>query len=197
MPSEPACFASPPRRPTGRRLSRRRLAGFLIALLLPVTGVAMGVYQAPDDFLDEVFAGAPPAPKAVWLTAELREDVAGILGHPPATMRLRYWKQGERTAWIVEEIGKEKPITTGIVVTAGRIETVKVLIFRESRGWEVRHGFFTDQFREAGLEPDGELDRTIDSISGATLSVSAVTRLARMVLYLDARVAGDEPARAG
>ncbi len=153
----------------------------------------MGVYQAPEDFLHEVFAGSPPSPGAIWLTADLREGVSGILGHPPATMRLRYWKQGDRTAWIVEEIGKEKPITTGIVVSGGRIESVKVLVFRESRGWEVRHGFFTDQFRQAALSENGGLDRSIDSISGATLSVSAITRLARMVLYLDSRVVGSEP----
>ncbi len=153
----------------------------------------MGVYQAPEAFLDEVFAGSPPGAQALWLTTDVRDDVSEILGHPPATMRLRYWRQGDRTAWIVEEIGKEKPITTGIVVAGGRIESVKVLIFRESRGWEVRHGFFTDQFRHAALSEDGELDRNIDSISGATLSVNAVTRLARMVLYLDARVAGNGP----
>jgi hypothetical protein len=154
----------------------------------------MGVYQAPDDFLREVFSGSPPASQVLWLTADLQHEVSVILGHPPATMRLRYWKQGDRTAWIVEEIGKEKPITTGIVVAAGRIESVKVLVFRESRGWEVRHSFFTEQFRRAGLAEDGRLDRTIDGISGATLSVSAVTRLARMVLYLDARMARNEPA---
>lgn len=161
--------------------------------MTPLLATATGVYQAPDAFLNEVFAGSPPSPKALWLTTGLRDEVAGILGHPPATMRVRYWKQEDRTAWIVEEIGKEKPITTGIVVAGGRIESVRILIFRESRGWEVRHGFFTDQFRQAALSKDGTLDRHIDSISGATLSVDAVTRLARMVLYLDARVAGNEP----
>lgn len=194
MPSEALVSASPPRRPAGHRQPRRWLAGFLIALASPLVATATGVYQAPDDFLNEVFAGSPPDPRALWLTADLRREVTGILGHPPATMRVRYWKRGDRTAWIVEEIGKEKPITTGIVVAAGRIETVKVLVFRESRGWEVRHQFFTDQFREAGLSDDGRLDRHIDSISGATMSVSAVTRLARMVLYLDSRAFGDEPA---
>lgn len=162
--------------------------------MAPAVAVAMGVYQPPEDFLAEAFAGSPPPPKALWLTAELREQVTDILGHPPAKMRLRYWRQGGRTAWIVEEIGKEKPITTGIVIDDGRIEKVKVLIFRESRGWEVRHDFFTDQFRQAALGSDRRLDRSIDGISGATLSVKAITRLARMALYLDARLDRDEPA---
>jgi hypothetical protein len=59
-----------------------------------------------------------------------------------------------------------------------------VLIFRESRGWEVRHDFFTDQFKGVTLNDDRELDLPIDNISGATLSVRALTRLARLALYL-------------
>lgn len=165
---------------------------FLLAA--PTVMAGMGVYQEPDDFIRETFAGQPPTPTALWITANLREPIAEILGHPPAVMRLRYWRQGDRTAWIVEEIGKEKPITTGIVVDKGRIERVKVLVFRESRGWEVRHEFFTDQFRQVSLTEDRELDRHIDSISGATLSVHAITRLARLALFLDGRIDKNESA---
>ena len=174
-----------------RKISHIALLTFVLA---GVSGVAAarGVYQEPDDFLSETFAGEPPAVRALWITPALREEVAGILGHPPNAMRIRYWADGGRTAWIVEEIGKEKPITTGIVVNGGSIERVKVLIFRESRGWEVRHDFFTEQFDGATLNGHRELDRTIDGISGATMSVSAVTRLARMVLLLDRKVAADE-----
>lgn len=151
----------------------------------------MGVYQEPRDFIHEVFTGDPPEPAALWITPALREPIEDILGHPPSKMRMRYWRREDRTAWIVEEIGKEKPITTGFVIEQGRIERVKVLVFRESRGWEVRHSFFTDQFREAALEPDGDLDRHIDSISGATLSVSAIKRLAKLTLFLDSQVRRD------
>jgi hypothetical protein len=178
-----------------RRIPGCRPWGLLVLMVIaPFAVAAMGVYQAPEDFLKETFAGQPPAPEALWLTADVREAVTDILGHPPATMRLRYWRDGGRTAWIVEEIGKEKPITTGIVIADGRIEKVKVLVFRESRGWEVRHDFFTNQFRQVGLNGDQQLDRSIDSISGATLSVHAITRLARMTLFLDSRVARDESA---
>jgi hypothetical protein len=65
---------------------------------------------------------------------------------------------------------------------------VKVLIFRESRGWEVRYPFFTDQFKDATLTAERNLDRKIDGISGATLSVNALTKLARLALFLDSYV---------
>jgi uncharacterized protein with FMN-binding domain len=86
----------------------------------------------------------------------------------------------------LEEIGKEQPITTGIVVEDGKIDQVKVLVFRESRGFEVRYPFFTDQFRGATLREGLDLDREIDGISGATLSVRALTKLARLALLLHA-----------
>ena len=93
-----------------------------------------------------------------------------------------------RTAWILEEVGKEKPITAGIVINNEKIELVKVLVFRESRGWEVRHDFFTNQFKQIALKPDHQLDKSIDNISGATLSVRAVSKLARIALLLDKKV---------
>ena len=112
-----------------------------------------------------------------------------ILAHPYKGLRIRYWQEQDKSAWILEEIGKEKPITVGFVVRDGRIQQVKVLVFRESRGWEVRHSFFTDQFKQAGLTGTHELDTRIDNISGATLSVRAVSKLARIALLLDNRVA--------
>jgi hypothetical protein len=114
--------------------------------------------------------------------------VQQILGHSPGSLRVRYWLQGERTAWILEDIGKTEPITTGIVVDNSAIARIEVLIYRESRGWEVKHPSFTKQFKGATLTALSELDRQIDGITGATLSVRALTRLARMALYLDAKV---------
>lgn len=151
----------------------------------------MGVYQAPEEFIEEAFTGEPPRPTALWITPALREPINDILGHPPSKMRLRYWRRDGRTAWVVEEIGKEKPITTGIVIDEGRIERVKVLVFRETRGWEVRHDFFTNQFEQVSLKKDLGLDRHIDGISGATLSVRALKKQARVALFLSQQVAVD------
>ena len=149
------------------------------------TPVAAETYQTSEAFLHAAFPGSVPQPALLWLTGELRKKVETILDHPATQLRLRYWRESQRSAWILEEIGKEKPITVGIVVDAGRIERVRVLRFRESRGWEVRHAFFTDQFKQAGLSDTLKLDKPIDGISGATLSVRALTNLTRLALYLD------------
>lgn len=171
-----------------------RFIPVLLLFLFLKTAHAVSTYQEPSAFLDEVFAGDVPQPGVVWLTGERRDRIHEILGHDYGSLRIRYWGDAGRSAWILDEIGKEHPITTGLVVRDGRIELVRVLIFRESRGWEVRYPFFTDQFKEATLTPEGRLDRDIDNISGATLSVRALRKLARMALYLAGQLErGDVP----
>jgi hypothetical protein len=166
------------------------LPALLIALLCACSTLqARGTYQEPEEFLREVFSGTPPEPATLWLKGDVKEAVTAILGHRYNALRIRYWGKDRRTAWILEEIGKDQPITTGFVVSAGKLETVRVLIFRESRGWEVRHPFFTDQFTGAGLADGQRLDRNIDGISGATLSVRALEKLARLALFLHSRTA--------
>jgi hypothetical protein len=162
----------------------KRILPFVFLLYISTLN-AGGVYQEPDAFIAEVFDNNAPKPGVIWLNKELKAQLKDILGHDYKGLRVRYWQQDDRTAWILDEIGKDKPITTGIVVSKGRIERVRILVFRESRGWEVRHSFFTEQFDDATLKENRELDRHIDNISGATLSVRAVTRLARVALLLD------------
>ena len=160
---------------------------WVLAALLMMSSVswARGTYQEPDSFISEVFAGKPPVPKQLWITDALQRDITLILGHPLGQRRIRYWRDDIRSAWILDEIGKEEPITIGYVVHKGRIERVRVLVYRESRGDEVRYPRFTEQFKGATLKNENALDRSIDNISGATMSVDAMTRTARLALYLD------------
>jgi FMN-binding domain len=166
----------------GRRFT---LAAAALAAL-GVGSARAGVYQDPDAFVAEVF-GARPAPGVLWLTPDMQAEAAAILGHPPAQLRQRYWADAHRSVWILEEIGKEEPITAGFVVHDGRIDHVRVLVYRESRGHEVRQPAFVKQFENAGLAKGGRLDRDIDGIVGATLSVGAMERMARLALYFDRR----------
>lgn len=170
---------------------KRRLI-LLLVLLMPAWAQATEVYQAPDQFLAETFDGDIPPPQALWVSGDVKAEAAEILGHDFGSLRVRYWRLGDRTAWILEEIGKHLPITTGFVVRSGEIERVKVLIYRESRGFEVRYPFFTDQFKGAHLADERRLDRSIDSISGATLSVNALTRLARLALFFHQQVVASD-----
>ncbi len=167
-----------------KKIMSRFLMFLCVLLSLSSLALAESIYQEPNAFLEEVFATQVPEPKMLWLTGERKQAVHNLLDHDYGSLRIRYWGNAERSAWILDEIGKEHPITTGIVVKDGKIELVRVLIFRESRGWEVRYPFFTDQFQQATLTTEQQLDRSIDNISGATLSVRALTKLARMALYL-------------
>jgi hypothetical protein len=163
-----------------------------LALLLCL-GLAIAPARADGEaaagFVAETFAAAPET-GTVWLSGELRRAAAAILGHDYPAARLRYWRLGNRTAWVLDEIGKELPITVGIGVDAGRVRAVRVLVYRESRGWEVKSPAFTAQFDGATLTPSHKLDRGIDGISGATLSVRALTRLTRLALLLHGHVTG-------
>ena len=116
---------------------------------------------------------------------------ARILRHGYGVERIGYWSEGARTVWILEEIGRYRPITVGLIVSNGEIETIRVLVFRESHGWEVRHAFFTDQFEGLSLDADNNLTANVDGISGATLSVNALRNLARLALYFDEKVQGE------
>jgi hypothetical protein len=177
-------FSSP-----GHSLKPATLA-FLL-LLLPVCTLAEGPYQTAEAFLDEIFNDKPPAPEVVWLLGEVKETTKEILGHAYPGIRVRYWGEAGRTAWVLEEVGKTQPITVGLVVNKDGLESIRVLAFRESRGWEVRYPFFTDQFSGIRLTTDYKLDRDIDGISGATLSVRALKKLARLALYLHQQTALD------
>ncbi|HFD32876.1 MAG TPA: FMN-binding protein [Gammaproteobacteria bacterium] len=167
----------------------KKIITFTTLLILTLSSAfARGTYQEPADFLNEVFANKVPVAKKMWLTGKIREAAKKILQHKPSQLRVRYWQQGTRSVWILNEIGKEQPITAGIIINNGKIERIKVLIFRESRGDEIRHPFFVKQFSQASLNKELQLDHAIDGISGATLSVRALTKLSRLALYLSQNI---------
>jgi hypothetical protein len=159
-------------------------------LLLAVFGSQANAqtFQEPDAFLKETFAQNVPEPQILNISPEMQRDIARILRHSYRARQLRYWRDMDRTVWILEEIGRYRPITVGLVVSRGALETIRVLIYRESHGWEVRHDFFTNQFKGLTLDEQSNLSGRIDGISGATLSVNALRNLARFALYLDRAV---------
>ena len=165
------------------------LLTFVILLSSATFAVAEDVYQTPEIFISESFNGASPTKKTISINGELKDKMAKIMGSYYKLPQTHYWQKDGRTVWILEDIGKFQPITTGFVVGAdGTMERVKVLIYRESHGWEVKHDFFTRQFEGAGLKREKKLDQRIDGISGATLSVSALKRMSALALLLHKEV---------
>ena len=162
----------------------------VIAIALALTAGASAderVYKKPSDFIKSAFGGKIPPTSIISLSGEVKARAKRIMAHNYRESRVRYWKQGKRSVWILEEIGKTKPITTGFIVENGRINSVEILIYRESHGWEVSKPFFTRQFSRASLRSGDQLSNQIKNVAGATLSVRAVSKLARLALYLDSK----------
>ena len=145
---------------------------------------AKGTYQPPNEFVNEAFAQQPEA-QVIWIKGALREQIEKILQHRYKAKRIRYWQHDKRSVWVLDEVGKKKPITVGFIIDENKISRLKVLVFRETRGWEVRYPFFTKQFNHLTLNSDNNLSTSIDGISGATLSVRALKKLARIALLLN------------
>jgi hypothetical protein len=156
----------------------------VLTLSLPALVFADTVYETELAFLTRAFTDSPPEPNLLWLSGDRKSTVRQLLGHDYSALRLRYWCQAGRSAWILDEIGKELPITVGIIVENNYIKNLRVMTYRENRGGEVATPSFTDQFINSELEENNRLNVRIDGISGATLSVQSLTRLATIALYL-------------
>lgn len=149
---------------------------------------ATATYQTPKEFITKAFSGNYPKAKVLWLSAEDKLIIENIMNRKIHLLRIRYWQIDSKTVWIIDEIGKEKPITVGVYINQGQISELKVLTYRESRGDEVRHDFFTKQFKNAFLDKENMLSQQIDGITGATMSVRALTKVARLSLWLHNKI---------
>lgn len=167
-----------------RAAAIKRFIVTLLGFVLCLPAAADSVYETQSEFVSRAFGASPPEVGVLWLSGGIKQSVKQLLGHDYPALRLRYWCKAPRTAWVLDEIGKELPITVGVVVESGHIESLRVMVYRENRGGEVSTPAFTDQFNGISLGADWTLDGEIDGITGATLSVQALTRLARLALYL-------------
>jgi len=158
--------------------------GALFASALPASAA---VYITPKEFISKNFSKQALA-KSLWLKKPQQKAALKILGHRYRGLRVRYWQSETKSAWILGEIGKDQPITIGVIIKDDQIEAVRILTYREPRGGEVRHPFFTRQYEGLSLNEATKLSGHIDGISGATLSVRAVTNISRYALYLHQQI---------
>jgi len=131
-----------------------------------------------------------------WLTEEQKKSIGELCLQKIETNRMTFHvgKKGGVPigyALIDHEIGKSFPITFMVVLNVdGTVRDVEIMVYREPRGWEVRYPSFMDQFTGKTADTDY---RTINSITGATLSVRALVKgvaratAAYKVLYLSGK----------
>lgn len=167
------------------------LAALLLSLFSAKAVASPSPQTTIDAFVATAFAHAPQSPQAqtLWLTPEIKTRAKTRAGFAPDGARIRYWQHGARTAWVLERIGKEAPITFGVVVDGDAVAALEVLTYRESRGFEIQSPRWLAQFAGIRAAPSRHgLDKAIDNISGATLSVRAGRDVTRLALFLHGEV---------
>ncbi|HEX7117391.1 MAG TPA: FMN-binding protein [Longimicrobiales bacterium] len=185
----------------------------LAALVLwPVRADAQAAGEADDDVqvllttaeaLREIFPDAAGVVEQHWRpTAAERSALAERLGrglYEPDYRFLLVYDRSRRFlgyALVTEERGKYRPITFMVGVTpAQAVKDAAVMVYRESRGGEVRRKRFLVQYRGKTLDDPIRINRDIINVSGATISVRSMNAGVRKVLALVAAAfAGGAPA---
>lgn len=151
---------------------------------------AQEVLLSPEQALREIFPGlARTARETRALDADTRQHLRQQLGRPvdedSVSTTLVYDARDTLLGYavITEEFGKYRPITFMVGVTPRfMVQDVAVLVYRESRGGEVKRRRFLSQYRGKSARDPIDLNRDIVNISGATISVRSVNAGVKRVL---------------
>jgi hypothetical protein len=172
-------------------------------IALPSPVVSAGVFLEEADAPRAVFPDADRVERGeIQATDDLRNRIRAELdGTTPSMWEGRYvtftvW-QGETLlgrAFLVEEIGKHRPITFVVGVRPdGHVQDVAVVAYREAYGDEIRHKRFLKQYRGKGTGDSLQPRQVITNIAGATLSVNAASRAVKKALALAQVTASESP----
>jgi H+/Na+-translocating ferredoxin:NAD+ oxidoreductase subunit G len=186
------------------------LAIFLTILVLPLPARGERVWDAElKRYLTEqemthaeVFLAEDEALKLMFPKAErIRKDFIRLTPEKKVQIEERIgWKfpeeffevyigetgmQVDGYALIQNTIGKHKPMTYMVGVDqTGHVLNVELLVYRESRGSEVRTKRFNVQYEGKTVSDPVRLNKDIINISGATMSVRSLSAGVKRVLVL-------------
>ena len=177
-------------------LKRAAAAAAVIAALALPAGAQEGVFLSETEAPHAVFPDGDRFDRTdITATDAVRERMRARLdGTSPSVWEDHYtmftaW-HGDALlgrAFLVEEIGKHRPITFVVGVRSdGRVQDVAVVAYREAYGGEVRNKRFLVQYRGKGSADSVEPYQGITNIAGATLSVEAAGRAVKKALALAA-----------
>jgi len=160
-------------------------------------------YLTPEELgHEEVYLTVEEAAQLMFPQSDLlRKEVVVLTPEQKATVEARIgWHFPEESfevfigetngkvdgyAFIQNTIGKHKPMTYMVAVdTQGRATNVEVLVYRESRGSQVRKKRFNYQYEGKTIYDPIRINRDIINISGATMSVRSMSAGVKRVLVL-------------
>lgn len=168
------------------------LAAVLILCTLPAprTAAAQGVLLTHDQALHEIFPHAARTSVerraiAPALKQRLHEQLGRFVEEDTVVVeRVFDRSDGFRGyAVVTEELGKSQPITFMVGVTPDlKVRDVAVMVYRESRGGDVKRKRFLSQYRGKTVKDPIDVGRDIINISGATISVRSLNAGVKRVL---------------
>ncbi|SHK95269.1 FMN-binding protein [Rhodothermus profundi] len=164
----------------------------MLGIGVPVGWAQEQVFLTPEEALAEVFPEgryvqrdtlrfSPAALQQAQHALRRSEPLDSVL----VVMRV-YDASGKLLGYavITEEVGKYRPITFIVGVRPDfSVEKVAVMVYRESHGGQVRLPRFLYQYRGKTIRDPIQTHRDIVNVSGATISVHALNRGVKKVLY--------------
>lgn len=149
------------------------------------------VFLSEDEALKLMFPKSERIRKdLIRLTPEKKAQVEERIGwkFPEEVFEIYIGETGAQIdgyALIQNTIGKHKPMTYMVGVdNTGHVLNVELLVFRESRGSEVRTKRFNVQYEGKTVSDPVRLNKDIINISGATMSVRSMTAGIKRALVL-------------
>lgn len=159
--------------------------------LTPQEMVQEDIYLTPEDAAKLTFPESDSIRlEVITLTEDQKRLIEERIGwqFPESTFDCFIGEtNGEIDGWafIQHTIGKHKAMTYMVGVDPdGEVTNVEVLVFRESRGSEVRKKRFNYQYHGKTIEDPVRINRDIINISGATMSVRSMSAGVKRVLVL-------------
>jgi len=149
------------------------------------------VYLSEEEALTIMFPTSTRIRKEVIrLTHEQKEHIESRVGwkFPEQEFEIYIGETGEKLdgyAMIHNTVGKHKPMTYMVGVDPeGQVTHVELMVFRESRGSEVRKKRFNYQYEGKTVLDPVRINKDIINISGATMSVRSMSAGVKRVLVL-------------
>lgn len=149
------------------------------------------VYLTPEDAAKLMFPKSDSIrSEVITITEAQKRLIEERIGwHFPETTFDCFIGETKKTvdgwAFIQNTIGKHKPMTYMVGIDPdGEVTNVEILVFRESRGSEVRKKRFNYQYEGKTIDDPIRINRDVINISGATMSVRSMSAGVKRALVL-------------